>query len=227
SPSFTPDLAGSYGISVTVTDANGVSSPAAATSAVAVNEPVVTVIAASPSTGEAGQSESLSATVSGGVGTISYQWSLTRPAGSTAVLSSATAALPSFAADKAGTYLVSLVVTDANGVSSLSASLSITVNQALAAGTIGSSPAGPTAGTLTITVGPGAATALVLSRFPSTISAGVQSSFNVVAQDAYGNTASGYAGTLHFSSSDTAAVLPPDSSLAGGSGSFNATFNTP
>lgn len=49
-----------------------------------------------------------------------YSWSFSsRPAGSTATLTGATTATPSFVADVAGTYDVQLVVTDAAGLSSI------------------------------------------------------------------------------------------------------------
>ena len=38
--------------------------------------------------------------------------------------------------------------------------------------------------------------------------AGTPLSFTVTAEDPYSNTAAGYTGTVHFTSSDTAAVLP-------------------
>ena len=50
---------------------------------------------------------------------ITYAWSITtRPAGCTAVLSSTTAAKPTFTPDKTGDYIVSLTVTDSLGLSS-------------------------------------------------------------------------------------------------------------
>src|SRR5207248_8718253 len=46
------------------------------------------------------------------------------------------------------------------------------------------------------------------------------------AQDPYGNTATSYAGTVHFSSSDTSVgvLLPANSSLTNGQRSFSATL---
>ena len=40
------------------------------------------------------------------------------------------------------------------------------------------------------------------------------------------NTASGYTGTVHFSSSDPAAVLPANATLTNGVGTFSITLNT-
>jgi hypothetical protein len=49
-----------------------------------------------------------------------------------------------------------------------------------------------------------------VSGFPSSTTAGVAGSFTVTAQNADGTTATGYTGTVHFSSSDGQAVLPVD-----------------
>src|SRR4029079_15457991 len=51
-------------------------------------------------------------------------------------------------------------------------------------------------------------------------------SFTVTALDQFNNTATGYAGTVHFTSSDGAATLPANSTLTGGVGTFSATLNT-
>ncbi len=48
----------------------------------------------------------------------------------------------------------------------------------------------------------------------------------VTALDAFNNTATGYAGTIHFTGSDNAAQLPADSTLTNGVGTLNATFGT-
>ncbi|MFN0054661.1 MAG: ELWxxDGT repeat protein [Planctomycetales bacterium] len=57
---------------------------------------------------------------------------------------------------------------------------------------------------------PGAASAVTVGGFPSTITAGVRSPVTVTLQDSYGNVASGYTGTVHLSSSDSGAMLPAD-----------------
>jgi hypothetical protein len=61
-----------------------------------------------------------------------------------------------------------------------------------------------------IVVTPAAASALVVSGIPSPTVAGVAGNVTVTATDAYGNTATGYQGTAHFTSSDPTAVLPAD-----------------
>ncbi len=59
-----------------------------------------------------------------------------------------------------------------------------------------------------IVVNPAAATHLSVSGFPSPDVAGVAGTITVKALDAYGNTAPTYDGTVHFTSSDSKAVLP-------------------
>jgi hypothetical protein len=51
-------------------------------------------------------------------------------------------------------------------------------------------------------------------------------SFTVTAKDQFNNTNTGYAGTVHFTSSDGAAILPANSTLTNGVGTFSATLNT-
>ena len=48
--------------------------------------------------------------------------------------------------------------------------------------------------------------------------------FTVIADDQFGNIAIGYAGIVDFFSSDSAAALPPNSTLTGGIGVFSATL---
>jgi len=61
-----------------------------------------------------------------------------------------------------------------------------------------------------ITVSPGAATHFALTDAPGSTSAGAAFRVTVTALDAFNNIATGYRGTLHFTSSDAQAVLPSD-----------------
>ena len=73
---------------------------------------------------------------------------------------------------------------------------------------------------------------------PATATAGVAFSFTVTALDPFNNTATGYSGTVHFTSTDGQAVLPADSPLFLAAtpgpvpaalpqpGTFSATLNT-
>ena len=64
-------------------------------------------------------------------------------------------------------------------------------------------------GTLSgISVSPAPASKFVLSGLPSTATVGVAQGFTVTAEDPYGNVATGYTGTVQFTSSDPQASLP-------------------
>ena len=85
-------------------------------------------------------------------------------------------------------------------------------------------------GTLSgITVSPAAASQLILSGLGSTATAGTAQSVTVTAEDPYGNVATGYAGTVKFTSSDTSAVLPASYTFTTsdkGIHTFSLTFKT-
>jgi hypothetical protein len=84
-------------------------------------------------------------------------------------------------------------------------------------------------GSQTVTVGPGAATHFAVSGLANPSTAGVAQSVNVTAKDAFNNTATGYTGTVHFTSSDGTATLPANYGFTGadaGSHTFSATLRT-
>jgi hypothetical protein len=109
-----------------------------------------------------------------------------------------------------------------NGVGIFSATLhtpgsqTITVADSLASSITGTSNA------ITV-IGP--ATHFVIGN-PTSATAGSGFVFTVTAQDVLGQTAVGYSGNVHFSSSDPHAGLPADSTLLNGVGVFNATLVT-
>ncbi|SPF48862.1 exported hypothetical protein [Candidatus Sulfopaludibacter sp. SbA4] len=72
---------------------------------------------------------------------------------------------------------------------------------------------------------PGPATRFTVSAAASA-SAGTAINFTVTALDANNNTATGYSGKVHFTSSDSAATLPADATLASGTETFSATLQT-
>jgi hypothetical protein len=80
-------------------------------------------------------------------------------------------------------------------------------------------------GSATVTVNPAAASKFAFSGLPAPAITNTAFTFTLKAQDAFGNTATGYSGTVHFSSS-AAAVLPANSTLSNGTGTFQATLNT-
>jgi probable HAF family extracellular repeat protein len=65
-----------------------------------------------------------------------------------------------------------------------------------------------------IMVQPTAPSTLMVTDFPSSVTAGNGGYFTVTARDAYGNVATGYTGTVHFTSSDPQALLPADYKFA-------------
>ncbi|MBI4948047.1 hypothetical protein HY844_00620 [Candidatus Berkelbacteria bacterium] len=69
---------------------------------------------------------------------------------------------------------------------------------------------------LVITVNPDSATTLELTNLPSSTTAGTALTPIVTAYDAYSNVATGYIGTITFTSSDAQATLPSNYTFVGG-----------
>src|SRR5262249_18607017 len=94
------------------------------------------------------------------------------------------------------------------GVHTFSVTLKTAGAQSITASdTITSSLIGTEAG---ITVNPAAASTMIVAGFPSSTTAGSSWWFTVTLNDAFGNIASGYQGTVHLSSSDARRGLPVD-----------------
>src|SRR5438874_11915556 len=106
-----------------------------------------------------------------------------------------------------------------NGTGSFTANIHTSGSQQIVASASGKT------GTAFLTVNPSAATHYLVAA-PATATAGQNANFQVIAQDQFNNTATGYAGTVHFTSSDGTAVLPANSTLVSGTKGFGATFNT-
>jgi hypothetical protein len=157
-PTFTPDVAGTYVASLVVSDGKD-RSPTA----------VVTVIASGSNSAPvanagAAQSVSTAAVVTlNGTGstdangdTLTYRWTLTsKPTSSTAALSSATVASPTFTADLAGSYVASLVVNDSKVDSTNTSTVNITASAANSAPVANAGPVqtvSRTGGTVTVTL---------------------------------------------------------------------------
>src|SRR5207253_2656264 len=84
---------------------------------------------------------------------------------------------------------------------------------------------GSLAATSPVSVAPAAASHYRVAA-PATKTAGESFSITVTALDAFGNVATGYTGTVHFTSSDPLAILPLDSPLTNGVGTFTATLQS-
>jgi hypothetical protein len=85
--------------------------------------------------------------------------------------------------------------------------------------------AGITGVTSMVAVTPGAAAQLSVTS-PPAVAANRYLSVTVKALDAYGNIATGYAGTMHLTSTDPSATLPADGSLFSGQRTFQVICKT-
>jgi hypothetical protein len=88
---------------------------------------------------------------------------------------------------------------------------------------------GSITGSQTVAISPSAATTLQVTGL-SAGTAGVAQTATVTAKDAFNNAATGYLGTVHFTSSDSQALLPADYAFVGGDngvhGGFSVTLKT-
>jgi len=127
-PTFVADMEGAYVLQLVVND--GVGNTAAGTVQVST-QPTPPIANAGPdqhvSTGDLVQLDGSQSKAPDG-DTLTYAWTFTFiPAGSTAVLTGAARAGPSFTADQSGAYGLQLVVTDSHGNSSI-ATVMVTTN---------------------------------------------------------------------------------------------------
>ena len=76
-----------------------------------------------------------------------------------------------------------------------------------------------------VTVNPGRAASVKLTGLADAI-AGTPQAGTVTAFDAFGNVATSYGGTLHFTTNDTKATPPADTAASGGQASFNIALKT-
>jgi hypothetical protein len=134
--------------------------------------------------------------------------------------------------DKALVFLPS-AGTLAGGVGTFSATLKTAGNQTITAQDSATSTITGTSNTITVSAA--AATHFALTGEPSSLSAGTPFAFTVTAEDAFNNKAIGYAGTVHFTSTDPNASvggsaseggLPSPATLTSGVGAFTATLVT-
>lgn len=79
--------------------------------------------------------------------------------------------------------------------------------------------------TSAITVVAGPATGFGVT-IPTSVQAGIPFNITVAAMDKDGNKTTNYAGTVHFTSTDGAAVLPANGTLTNGTGTFAVTLKT-
>jgi Big-like domain-containing protein len=129
-----------------------------------------------------------------------------------------------FAPPAGGSVAPASAVTGLDGRASATGTLAGTVGaqafSAAAAGLAGSPIA------FGASAAPGPASVLALTGLPAGVTAGLDGTFTVTARDTFGNVATGFAGTVGFTSTDGAATLPGPSALASGAGTFPVTFRT-
>jgi hypothetical protein len=167
-------------------------------------------ISGMPSSTTAGQSQSVTVTALDGAGNVLTGYTGTVHFGSSDGQASILPADYTFTAGDHGTHTFSVTLFTAG-------TQSITVADTTAPDLFGSQAT---------VVNPGAASHLVLSGFPSTVTSGDYGYFNVAAYDAYGNLATNYTGTVHFTGSDGSAMLPANSTISGGIAYFSAALTT-
>jgi titin len=207
--SVTLDTAGNQ--TVTVTDTVSSSLTASAVVAVAPAAATHLKVQASPST-VAGKAITITVTVLDAYNNIASSYLGTIHFTS----SDANAALPAnytFTATDGGVHTFSAIILKSAGTRSITATDAAT-------STI--------TGVASVTVSPGAATHLYLTAVSSGPS-GLVFSVTVHALDAYNNLATGYRGTIHFTSTDPNATLPVDytfTSTDGGVHTFTVTLAT-
>jgi hypothetical protein len=180
----------------TPTPLTATSSPLTITIQAATPITLPTPGATMPGPATAGASYSASLAAAGGVIPLAYALTGALPAGLTL---NATSGAISGTATKSGTFPFSVTASDSYGD---------TATQSYS-----------------ITVSPGPASTLVVAA-PASASAGSSFNFTVTAYDANSNIATGYTGTVKFTSSDSKAALPANSALTNGAGTFSATFKT-
>ncbi|MDF1564524.1 MAG: invasin domain 3-containing protein [Deltaproteobacteria bacterium] len=107
------------------------------------------------------------------------------------------------------------VTTDAAGEASVTATLGTTAgtdnNTYEATAALSGSPI-----TFTASADPDVAVSLEVTGHPSPSTAGTSQTVTITARDQYGNVATGYTGTVTFTSSDGSAVLPGNTTFTGG-----------
>jgi uncharacterized repeat protein (TIGR01451 family) len=122
-----------------------------------------------------------------------------------------------------GTLSGTATVAAASGVATFS---NVSINKVGTGYTLDASSGGLTGATSSaFNITPAAASHFAVAA-PANAVAGTSFNFTVTALDAFDNTATGYSGTVHFTSSDAPATLPADSTLTSGAGTFAATLMT-
>jgi len=154
-PTFTPTTAGTYVLSLVVNDGKLSSTPDPITISVsAANSLPVAVAGADQNvvTTSVVTLDGSASTDADKLDVLTYLWSLNRPTGSAAALSSATAAKPTFTADVSGVYVASLIVNDSKASSANQSLTRVTAAVANSAPVSNAGTAQAVTGTGTVTL---------------------------------------------------------------------------
>ena len=154
-PTFTPATAGTYVLSLTVSDGKLSSTPDPITINVSAANSVPVAVAGADQniiTASVVTLDGSGSTDADKLDVLTYQWSLNRPTGSTAALSSATAARPTFTADISGIYVASLIVNDSKASSTNQSLTRVTAAVANSAPVANAGTAQTVTGTGTVTL---------------------------------------------------------------------------
>ncbi len=123
-----------------------------------------------------------------------------------------------------GTAVLPANTTLINGVGTFSATLKTAGSQTITATDTVAAPLTETSGPISVAASTTGAHFTISA--PSAATAGTAFNFTATALDAFNNTMTGYTGTVHFTSTDPAAVLPANATLTNGVGTFSATLRT-
>jgi len=110
-----------------------------------------------------------------------------------------------------------------NGTATVQVVLRTAGNQTI---TVSDSVHALNSGMASVTVSATQLAQLSVSSVPASISAGTAFNITVNGVDPFNNVVASYTGTLHFTSSDPHAILPADTKLQNGTGSFSVTLKT-
>jgi hypothetical protein len=154
-PTFTPATAGTYVLSLIVNDGKLPSTPDPITITVSAANSVPVAVAGADQnviTAAVVTLDGSASTDADKLDVLTYQWSLNRPTGSAAALSSATAAKPTFTADVSGVYVASLIVSDGKAPSTNQSLTRVTAAVANSAPVASAGTAQTVTGTGTVTL---------------------------------------------------------------------------